>query len=264
MDLNDLSIFCFYKRQPAGYAFQTRDYDHFQWIVVTSGSVILRVRKQDIKVTPGRMLVLRKGSGFALRCEGQGYRGMAVGIEGRLSEMYCGDSFLVDAGPELLRLAGVLERELSAANPGAEEVLAPLGLAVCNMAIRTGAGEPVTGMAASSPTDWAQRVRQCLDAQLYTGTPMHEVLAGMGLSYRQLVRHFSSTYGITPKQYQLQHRIEEARRLLSRTRLSVTTIAHELGFPSSQYFAVQFKELVGSQPSTYRVAALRQPEEQGS
>lgn len=47
-------------------------------------------------------------------------------------------------------------------------------------------------------------------------------------------------------------RIGRARRLLTHTPLSVTQIAHETGFSSSQYFARVFKRMVGMTPGQYR------------
>ncbi|MFW5846112.1 MAG: helix-turn-helix transcriptional regulator [Planctomycetota bacterium] len=81
------------------------------------------------------------------------------------------------------------------------------------------------------------------------------MLDGLGLGYRQLTRHFVAAMGMAPKQYQLLRRIEEAQRLLQQTRLSITSIAVELGFPSSQHFATQFKRITGSRPSQFQTAA---------
>ena len=47
-------------------------------------------------------------------------------------------------------------------------------------------------------------------------------------------------------------RIDEARRLLTETRMDITSIAIELGFSSSQHFASRFKNLTGRTPSDYR------------
>ncbi|HTL51584.1 MAG TPA: AraC family transcriptional regulator, partial [Planctomycetota bacterium] len=79
-----------------------------------------------------------------------------------------------------------------------------------------------------------------------------ELLAGIPLSYRQLTRYFCSTTRQSPKQYQLQAKLIEAQRLLSETKLPVTTIALELGFPSSQHFASRYKHYFGRTPSAHR------------
>jgi AraC-like DNA-binding protein len=50
----------------------------------------------------------------------------------------------------------------------------------------------------------------------------------------------------------LRRKIERSQRLLSQQSLSVTSIAHSLGFSSSQHFASAFKRYVGVSPTAYR------------
>ena len=99
---------------------------------------------------------------------------------------------------------------------------------------------------------WASCSRQALDARLYTGQSAREVLDSLKLSYRQLSRHFYHVLGMTPKQYQLQARIEEAKRLLLETNMPITAIAFELGYTTSQHFATQFQGYVGKAPKAFR------------
>ncbi|MBN1942774.1 MAG: helix-turn-helix transcriptional regulator [Phycisphaerae bacterium] len=73
-----------------------------------------------------------------------------------------------------------------------------------------------------------------------------------------LPRHFVEAFGLSPKQYQLKARINEASRLLRETRLGVTAIAMELGYCSSQHFATQFLAQTGQTPSDYRKTLRRE------
>jgi len=77
-------------------------------------------------------------------------------------------------------------------------------------------------------------------------------LASLGLSYRQLARHFTAALGVSPKRYQLLARMREAKRLLAETGMSVTAVAAELGYPSSQHFATQFLAEAGATPTEWR------------
>ncbi len=58
--------------------------------------------------------------------------------------------------------------------------------------------------------------------------------------------------GETPAEWLRRQRVLRAKQLLLTTRRSVTTLAHELGFPSSQYFATVFSRYTGLTPSAYR------------
>lgn len=69
-----------------------------------------------------------------------------------------------------------------------------------------------------------------------------------------LYKKFSSAYGISPKKYLLNYRIEMSKPLLSdRTRkLSVAEAAYMVGFNNPLYFSRIFKQITGLAPSTYR------------
>jgi transcriptional regulator GlxA family with amidase domain len=80
---------------------------------------------------------------------------------------------------------------------------------------------------------------------------------------RDLVKHahvhpstffarFRQQAGMTPGDYLRRARIQRARELLVRTNRSITEIALDCGFSSSQHFADCFKEYTGAQPSRFR------------
>ena len=81
---------------------------------------------------------------------------------------------------------------------------------------------------------------------------LESCFTGLGLSYRQLSRHFTSSTGVSPKQYQSDQRMEIAKRYLTDTNWSITTIAMELGFSSSQYFSSSFRRATSYSPFQYR------------
>jgi len=49
-----------------------------------------------------------------------------------------------------------------------------------------------------------------------------------------------------------RHRVENARRLLSETRASIETVAHQVGFRDAKSFCRVFKSLSGQSPGSYR------------
>lgn len=69
--------------------------------------------------------------------------------------------------------------------------------------------------------------------------------------------HFKQATGMTPGEA-IQHRkLEEARRLLAGTRLSLTLVAEQCGFGSSSDFARRFRAVEGLAPSAFRQQATR-------
>jgi AraC family transcriptional regulator len=65
-------------------------------------------------------------------------------------------------------------------------------------------------------------------------------------------RLFKRTTGLTPSQYFIHLRMEEARRLLRETNKSVIEIGLEVGYTSPSHFAQVFRREAGISPSDYR------------
>jgi AraC family transcriptional regulator len=84
-----------------------------------------------------------------------------------------------------------------------------------------------------------------------------EDLAGLtGTSRAHLARSFARAVGISPHQYLLRRRIELAKEmLLDPASRSVTDLALELGFSSSQHFARVFRRLAGCTAQEFRARA---------
>lgn len=68
----------------------------------------------------------------------------------------------------------------------------------------------------------------------------------------QFRKRFLAETGFAPHDYLMRAQVQEAKRLLSQTYEPITSIAFDLGFSSSQYFATAFRKLVGLTPQTYR------------
>ena len=60
------------------------------------------------------------------------------------------------------------------------------------------------------------------------------------------------TFGVSTKQYIQNKVIEEAKRLLTYTTLSVEEISRELNYDTSTYFVRQFNKIVGLTPNQFR------------
>jgi AraC-like DNA-binding protein len=73
------------------------------------------------------------------------------------------------------------------------------------------------------------------------------------LSESRFKARFKREMGVPPAEFWLRQKIERATMLL-KTR-SVTEVAHELGFSSSQYFATVFKRYTLASPSRFRPKA---------
>ena len=81
----------------------------------------------------------------------------------------------------------------------------------------------------------------------------------LGISIRTLQDDFHHEFGMSPREFILQSRLERARALLldPNNTMSVTTIALAAGFRDLSHFAAKYQRKYGELPS----ATLRRPKE---
>lgn len=81
---------------------------------------------------------------------------------------------------------------------------------------------------------------------------LEQLAALVGLSPFHFARAFKHSTGLPPHRYQLNLRLARARKLLETTDASVTEIAFDVGYESSQALARLFRREVGVSPSDFR------------
>ena len=118
------------------------------------------------------------------------------------------------------------------------------------MLIESDAGKP--DCAATPHSDIAENAAQYLDEVTSQITPVAELAGKFHLSRNQFTRIFTSYWGITPQNYQINSRINQAKYLLGSTDLSIRDIAMELGYADHYFFARQFKQKTGVTPRRFR------------
>ncbi len=79
-----------------------------------------------------------------------------------------------------------------------------------------------------------------------------QICAQVGFTKTYFCKVFKDITGETIHQYVNKYRINQAKNLLSYSKLSITLIAAEVGFSSAQTFSRAFKEVVRMSPGEYR------------
>jgi AraC-like DNA-binding protein len=82
--------------------------------------------------------------------------------------------------------------------------------------------------------------------------PLDQLAEIACLSRYHFLRLFKQAFKVTPHQYQLQCRLNQACRLLRDTDLRASDVAFEVGFESHTSFAALFKRTFGLTPMAYR------------
>jgi AraC-like DNA-binding protein len=103
-------------------------------------------------------------------------------------------------------------------------------------------------LGAASPL--MQRVLRHIDDHLHEPVRVARLAQVARLSESRCKARFKREIGVPPAEYWLRKKIERAMVLLKRR--SVTDVAFELGFSSSQYFATVFKRYTLANPSQFR------------
>jgi AraC-like DNA-binding protein len=96
------------------------------------------------------------------------------------------------------------------------------------------------------------RAKDALLEDVGRNADLPALAARFHVSYTRFRRVFKDYTGFSPRQYQIQHRIEQAGGLLAATRLPVGAIADRLGFESVYYFSKLFKRKTGLSPLAFR------------
>ena len=99
------------------------------------------------------------------------------------------------------------------------------------------------------------RVRDFLQCHYANNLSLEELANIAGLSRYYLSRSFSREMGISLSAYQMQIRIDRAKKLLVQGK-PIAIIASETGFYDQSHFASHFKRLVGTTPGNYKQEKL--------
>lgn len=75
------------------------------------------------------------------------------------------------------------------------------------------------------------------------------------VSHSSLYRRFVKSYGVSPKRFLLEYRIQRACEMLETTDCSVQEVSSSVGFEDPFYFSRAFKDLKGVSPRQYANAA---------
>ena len=90
-----------------------------------------------------------------------------------------------------------------------------------------------------------------IDAHYDEDISLNELANTVELSSTHINRLFQSELKISPMQYLMQKRLEQAKKLLLTSEFTITQIATKCGFNSSAYFSKMFKKYYNATPSEF-------------
>ncbi len=116
-------------------------------------------------------------------------------------------------------------------------------------------GETVDETHVGSPSLPGYKLRQIADWMAEHAAEefsLNRLAAQAGLSKFHFQRLFKAGTGVSPSRYHINLRMNEARRLLRETKMSVVDVALGVGYANPSHFARLFRRETGLSPSDYR------------
>lgn len=98
----------------------------------------------------------------------------------------------------------------------------------------------------------AQRVRNYIDSQYNSQITLADISNKFGYTEEYILRAFKKRYDISPHQYLIKRRMDQAMWLLENTDISVENIALSVGYNDFSAFWRSFRKTFGITPSSIR------------
>ena len=108
------------------------------------------------------------------------------------------------------------------------------------------------GVAVEDSDDRIDEILRYINNNLHKALPVTELAEAFHLHPTHFIRFFREKTGETPAKYIRIRRLENAKRLLESTDMSVSAIMEQLGFLDESQFSKQFKTYYGHSPRNYR------------
>ena len=104
----------------------------------------------------------------------------------------------------------------------------------------------------TAPTASYAKLNAILQLRLTEHITLHEVAQLLGETPSAISHRLKRKFGMNYSEYLGRLRIDKAKEILRRTKLSATEVAHRVGFSDQSNFTKQFKKFEGNTPIDYR------------
>lgn len=180
-----------------------------------------------------------------------GVEGLELSVNGEQDEQYCIVNFRNMRENILFYLQNMLQ-EIEEKAPGYEMICQDLmDVLVIHLMRQTNFSTTLTPIRKSS-SKLCATVRRYIDEHFRENLSLDMLAQICHVNKYYMVHAFSEEYSISPINYMVSKRIEEAKQLLKNDDYTLGIISRMLGFSSPSYFSQTFKKMTGMSPIDYR------------
>lgn len=240
----------------AGCSMATHIHEEARFVLQLKGMTKHEVRRETRLVTPSTLLFIPAGEPHA-DCFLKDSDAFIIGLENHwLSRYQQIVPFL--STPALFQkdaaaaLALRMSREASAPDNLSSLMLDGLALELLTVIARTKVAPTET----ATPR-WLLQAQEMLHDRFTEDLSMEALAQAAGVHPAHLMRTFRQRYRVTIGEYVRKLRIEHACVLFASSDLTVTQVAHTVGFHQQSHFCRAFKAQVGVTPSEFQKRTRR-------
>jgi AraC-like DNA-binding protein len=253
---------------PAEYSFNWQNgrvLDEYQLVYITDGEGTFEsANGGSHSIVPGTVFLLFPGEWHRYQPNFEtGWHENWIGFKGTyvqklMDKLFSHQKPVMHIGldNELLHLMRTVTNAMLSLQPGYQELIA--GYTVASLArLRLYSYDP--NQKTSVHNELISQARMYILEHLEQEIDLQLLARKLGMSYSGFRAKFKAITGLSPRQFQIQIRINKAQELLLQTSLPVSRIGDDLGFCSLYYFSNIFKRKMGVCPSEYRNRGLTRP-----
>ena len=133
-------------------------------------------------------------------------------------------------------------------------------LTLCNFLFNLQYMTPVEYGTRNAEDENIKRAMLYIDQNMSETFSLEKLAEISSYSLSHFKTRFKEEIGIPPSEYITLQKIKYAKKMLETTDLSVTALAYELGFSSSNYFSTVFKKILNITPQQYKKRFLSTPQ----
>jgi AraC-like DNA-binding protein len=240
-----------------GFSYYREGFDAYCFFMTVSGAGEITYRGETKRVERGDMVFVSSALPALTRSLNDDWRFCFVNIAGE----FCGyfESVWNQGGFTVIRprdpghyteLLDRITKELG--DPS------PLGELTVNLLITRLLTEAMEEYYGGEPSPkqypaWVREAAAVLSERCAEEVRVSELATRFYMEQSSFTRRFKGYTGKTPKEYQINCRMERATALLLGSDLSLSEIAARCGFASHSFFTKTFKRLYGITPTAYRL-----------